>query len=114
MIEFLESRTPPATFIVTSLEDAGAGSLRDAIAQANDHPGADVIVFKKGLTGTINIASGQIPITDTLTIKGPGAAKLALDANLRSRFFVVFDNNDNKDSSLTVSGLTFSRGKQPT
>jgi hypothetical protein len=114
MIEFLESRIAPATFMVTSLDDGGAGSLRDAIAEANDHPGADVIVFKKGLTGIIGITSGQIPITDTLTIKGPGATKLALDANFRSRFFFVFDNNDNEDSSLTVSGLTFFRGKQPT
>jgi hypothetical protein len=114
MIEFLESRIAPATFMVTSLEDAGAGSLRDTIVEANDHPGADVIMFKKGLTGTIDITSGQIAITDTLTIKGPGTTKLALDANLRSRFFFVFDNDPEKDSPLTVSGLTFFRGHQPT
>jgi Right handed beta helix region len=114
MIEFLESRIAPATFMVTNLDDGGAGSLRDAIAEANDHLGADVIVFKKVLTGTIDITSGQIPIIDTLTIKGPGATKLALDANFRSRFFFVSDGNADKDSPLTVSGLTFFRGKQPT
>jgi hypothetical protein len=114
MIDFLESRIAPATFIVTSLADADAGSLRDAIAHANDAPGPDIIVFEKGLNGTIDITSGQIEIADTLTIRGPGATKLALDANLRSRFFFVFDGDGAKDSPLTVSGLSFFRGKQPT
>jgi hypothetical protein len=49
MPELLEFRIAPATFIVTSLADAGPGSLRDA----NDQAGADVIVFERGLTGTI-------------------------------------------------------------
>jgi hypothetical protein len=107
MLELLESRIAPATFIVTSLADAGAGTLRDAIVEANDHPGADVIVFKSGLTGTIDITSGQIQITDTLKIKGPGATKLTLDANLQSRIFSVTDFDSGTDSPLAVSGLNF-------
>lgn len=110
MPELLEARIAPATFTVTSLGDAGAGSLRDAIAQANANPGPDLIVFKKGLEGAISMISGQMQITDTLTIKGPGADKLAVDGNLASRIFVVTDANPQKDSPLTVSGLTFLRG----
>jgi hypothetical protein len=110
MIEFLESRIAPATFLVTNLNDAGQGSLRDAIAQANDRPGADLIVFKAGLTGMINVASGQMAITDTLTLKGPGADKLALNAFIQSRIFLVSDGENSKDSRLSVSGLSLFAG----
>jgi predicted outer membrane repeat protein len=111
-IELLESRIAPAVFIVTSLNDAGEGSLREAVGHANDHEGADLIVFEKGLEGTVNVTGGQIRITDTLTIKGPGAGKLILDANLNSRIFLAADLDAEKDSPLTVSGLTFYRGFQ--
>jgi hypothetical protein len=111
MIELFESRIAPATFIVTSLADAGAGSLREVIDTANDHDGADVILFERGLTGTIQVSTGQLLITDTLTIKGPGATKLALDAHLTSQIFLVSDGDETRDSPLSVSGLSFFRGK---
>jgi hypothetical protein len=107
-IEFLEPRIAPAKFLVTSLADAGSGSLRDAIADANDSPGADIIVFRKGLTGSIKLATGEIDITDTLAIKGPGATKLAIDGNSASRIFDVLDPEG--ESPLAVSGLSFFSG----
>jgi hypothetical protein len=112
-IESLESRIAPAAFIVTNLNPNGSGSLRDAIVQANENPGSDLIVFRKGLTGTIAVVGGEMQITDTLTIKGPGASKLTLDANLTSRIFTVTDDDPEKDSPLTVSGLTFFHGSDP-
>ena len=57
-----------ATFNVTTLADAGAGSLRDAITQANAAAGADTITF--GVTGTINLASTLPDITGAVTITG--------------------------------------------
>src|SRR5436305_14640701 len=45
----LEDRTAPALFTVTTTADAGAGSLRDALAQANAAPDADTIQFAPGL-----------------------------------------------------------------
>lgn len=110
MIESLESRIAPATFIVTSLADSGPGTLRDAITQANDNEGPDTIVFGKELTGTIKLAGEQLAITDTLTIKGPGASKLAIDGDSKSRIFSVTDFSDETDSKLTVSGLSFHHG----
>jgi hypothetical protein len=113
MLEPLESRIAPATFSVTNLMDDGPGSLRDVIAKANENPGADSIVFKEGLTGTIELtsANGVILISDTLTIKGPGAAKLTIDAQNQTQIFLVNDLDSSKDSSLTVSGLAFFNGK---
>ncbi len=61
-----------ATFTVTTLSDAGAGSLRQAIADANLAVGADTILF--GLSGTITLASTLPSITDVagLAIDGAG------------------------------------------
>jgi hypothetical protein len=39
------SSTPAATFTVTNTGDSGAGSLRQAILDANANAGADVIAF---------------------------------------------------------------------
>ena len=67
-----------APFTVTNLNDSGAGSLRDAIAQANAAPGPDTITF--GVTGVISLI-GSIVINDALTITGPdGEGALRLGA----------------------------------
>lgn len=108
-IELLEARIAPATFTVTTLADSGAGSLRDAIAQANGAVGADKIVFAGAAkSGTITALS-QLTITDDLTIVGPGAGKLALDGNTAVRLLNVTDSTAVL-KTVKVSGLTFSRG----
>jgi hypothetical protein len=48
-LEQLEGRLVLSAFHVSTLADGGAGSLRDAIAQANARAGADVVVFQEGL-----------------------------------------------------------------
>ena len=58
----------PAT--VTNLNDAGAGSLRDAIA--NVCPGGGVN-FQVGVMGTITQTSGPYTINKNMIITGPGA-----------------------------------------
>ena len=56
-IEVLEARIAPATFIVTTTADAGAGSLRQAIldSNANGTTELDVIEFDIGEGGTQSI-----------------------------------------------------------
>jgi hypothetical protein len=44
-VEALEDRCTPSTFRVTNTNDAGAGSLRQAVERANADRGADRIVF---------------------------------------------------------------------
>ncbi|MCB1811901.1 MAG: hypothetical protein KDK04_09315, partial [Candidatus Competibacteraceae bacterium] len=93
-----------ATFNVTTAADSGAGSLRDAVAQANSAAGADVITFNNGL-GTITLTSGQIDITETLTITGPAAGQ-TISGNNSSRIFAVTAVSQ----PLTLENLTLMDG----
>jgi titin len=81
-VEGLEDRLAPATFTVRNTNDAGAGSLRQAILQANARPGADIINFAIGSGGQrINLLSKLPTITETVTIDGttqPGFANAPL------------------------------------
>jgi parallel beta-helix repeat protein/predicted outer membrane repeat protein len=100
----LEDRSVPAT--VTSLEDDGSpGTLRQVIAAAA--PG-DAIDFASPLSGTITLESGQLVIDKSLTIAGPGADRIALDADDRSRVIYLFNFGD--VAQVTISGLTLTGG----
>src|SRR5438552_7463563 len=91
-----------ATFTVSNVNDSGVGSLRQAILEANARPGADEITFAQ-LEGTITLTSGQLAITDDLTIAGPGAKELAISGNDSSR---VFDVEGSATTTVTITGLT--------
>ncbi len=69
-----------AAFTVTSTADSGAGSLRDAITQANGLSGTDTIQFDLPFGGsTISPASNLPDITDPVTIDGtiPGRRRVS-------------------------------------
>src|SRR5688500_12688814 len=66
--EHLEDRTVPSTFTVLNLVDSGAGSLRQAVHAANIAPGADAIAFGPGLHGTLTLTSGELTVSDDLTV----------------------------------------------
>src|SRR5437764_615666 len=70
-LEALETRLVPATYTVTNTNDTGAGSLRDAVAQANANAGADTIDFDNTFNSsqTITLTSGAITVAgDTATV----------------------------------------------
>lgn len=100
-----------ATFTVSNLNDSGPGSLRQAVLDANAAPGADDVVFAPGVSGTITLAisSGEILITDSLFIHGPGAAALTVDASFHSRVFHV-ESPAAAPIDVTLSGLTLTHG----
>jgi hypothetical protein len=105
-LEVLEERTVPSTFTVSNFKDSGAGSLRAAITAANANPGADVITFSKN-NGTVTLTSGQLTITDSLTIDGPGANRVTVSGNNAGRVFAVAAG-----ATVTMSGLTIANGAQ--
>ena len=86
-LEVLDDRCLPSIFTVTNLLDSGPDSLRAAVAAANANPGADDIDF--ATTGTIGLTSGQLDITDSVTINGPGASALTVSGNHASRVFGI-------------------------
>ena len=92
-----------ATFTVTNTNDSGPGSLRQAVLDANLLPGPDTITF--AVTGTITLTSGQLTVTDHLTIDGPGAANLTVSGNNASRVLEV-----SAGVNLNVEGLTVANG----
>lgn len=114
-LETLEDRCVPATFTVKNLNDAGPGSLRALVDKANMTNAPDTIVFNSTLKGTIDVTalSGEILITKSLVINGPGAGRITVDGNLVTRIFNVddLDLDPNKMINVTIRGLTLTQGQ---
>lgn len=74
--------------------------LRDALAKAIN---GDTINFS--VTGTITLNSGELGVSNNVTIAGPGANVLAVNANAASRVFHIASGK-----TVTISGLTITNG----
>ena len=88
------------TITVTNTNDSGPGSLRHALADAND---GETITF--AVTGTIGLTSGELLVDKSVTISGPGTANLAVDGNANSRVFHI-----GSGKTVSISGLTITNG----
>src|SRR6516225_6659130 len=97
-------KSPPAVVTVKNLHDSGAGSLRAAVEYANAHPNT-TIRFAGLLIGTIKLTSGELAITQSTIIDGPGAGKLAVSGTSHSRVFAI-----SPGTTVTISGLTITHG----
>ena len=92
-----------ATITVANTGDSGAGSFRQALANAND---GDTINFHSSLNGQmITLTSGELLVNKSVTVSGPGSNTLAVDANHASRVFYIAAGKD-----VTISGLTITNG----
>jgi hypothetical protein len=105
MMILLASQAQAATFTVANTNDDGAGSLRQAIIDANATAGADTIDF--AVSGQITLASQLPNITDSagLTIDG-GSADITISGNDLVRVFQV-----NLGAKLALENLTVADGK---
>jgi predicted outer membrane repeat protein len=92
--------TQAATITVTNTNDDGAGSLRRAIANANN---GDTIHF--GVMGTIILTTGELLVDKSITINGPGSDNLTVDGNFAGRVFHV-----SSGVTATIAGLTITNG----
>ena len=99
----------------------GVTSLREAVFATNVVGGPDTIEFADALTAdgpaTIVLTQGEIAISDDLTITGPGAGLLTIDASGSdvtpdenngdgSRIFRGDDGDDLGEIEVTITGVT--------
>ena len=70
-----------ATITVTSSADAGAGTLRQAVIDANSgaFPGMDTIQFSPAVTSIV--LASPIVVTEGINLYGPGVANLQISRN---------------------------------
>ena len=92
------------TITVTSLNDNGAGTLRNAIAAANS---GDTINFS--VTGVINLTSGPLTIAKNITISGPGANLLEVSRTSGVyQIFIIF--NGSNGPTVSISSISITNG----
>jgi parallel beta-helix repeat protein len=80
------------TFTVTNTNDSGAGSLRQAVLDANAIVGVDTITFDSvtfGSAQTITLTSGDLNAYDGLKVQGPGRNLLTLSTTGYDRHWHV-------------------------
>jgi hypothetical protein len=107
-----------ATVTVSNTADSGAGSLRQAVADANGTSDADTINFNVPLTDpncdssgvcTITLSGGVITVQaaggSLIIANQTGADNLLISGNDASRIFEV-----GQGGNLTLNGLTITRG----
>lgn len=101
----LAAVSPAATLMVATNADSGAGSLRQAIADARS---GDTIIFDAALHGSvISLTSGQLTITNSVDIRGPGPCLLAIDGNAASRILRIVPAGN---IQVALSGLSLTNG----
>ena len=113
--------TVPATAIphvapmVTTSDDSGPGSLRQALADAQD---GDTITFNispaplpnaPSIATVITLTSGELVVNKNLTISGPGAHMLTIARDASASPFRIF--NMSPGHTVTIQGLTISNGR---
>lgn len=102
-------RSAGATYVVTNTGDSGAGSLRQAIIDANANPGSDNIVFNIPGPGpfTINVSGLRLTLTDPAVIDAttqPGYAGSPL-VEVVGQFFVLGGSTTLRGLSIHSPGL---------
>lgn len=102
-------------------EGDGLCSLREAIAAANHDDiqgtadgectvggGTDTIIFADGIGPEIVLTAGELIISESVNILGPGANALTINADSNSRIFHVQGNVRSE-----IVGLTLTNGSAP-
>src|SRR4029077_15986110 len=75
------------TITVTNTNDSGPGSLRQALADAQN---GDTIIFNLGGAATISLTSGELVINQNIAVIGPGANLLTIARAQGAPVFRIF------------------------
>lgn len=105
------SSLPAAQFTVSTTNDSGAGSLRQAIADAAASAGSDNITFAAALDGaTITLTTSLVVGTDDVTIDASGLLRgITLSGGGTTRILQA-----NAGSTLFIQRVNFTRGNAGT
>jgi len=91
---------PPAELVVTTLDESGEGSLREALALIAD---GGTITFDPALAGgTITLTSGQLVADRSVTIEGAG---ITVSGNNASRVLQIAAG-----ATVSISDMTITEG----
>jgi hypothetical protein len=97
---------PANVITVTNTNDSGPGSLRQALADAND---GDTINFDPALNGqTILLTTAELAIAKNVTISGPGANLLAVSRDQNAPGFRIF--HVAPSHTVIIQGITITHG----
>jgi hypothetical protein len=96
-----------APIVVTNNNDSGPGSLRAATMTGFV---GDTITFAPNVTGVINLTSGELRPSNSMTINGPGQTVLTVARSFAQGTpnFRIFNIGPN--ITVTISGLAISNG----
>lgn len=92
--------------LVTTLADAGPGSLRQAIDTARS---GSTITFAPHLQGVILLTSGNLTFSRNLSLRGPGTSVLTLGSGTKGYGILV-----QAGVIVAISGLTLGESTLPT
>ncbi len=92
------------TYWVTNSNDAGAGSLREAVSSANLNVGSDTVYFDASTNGnSILLTSGEILITDDILIQGNNSINSIVVGAGSGNVFTISPNINASFEKMKVS-----------
>jgi hypothetical protein len=99
-----------SNYVVNTTIDGGPGSLRQAVLDANQNPGPDIITFDLAPQSIITLTYGTLAdfiiISDTLTIDGGTAVSLTISGNNERNIFTIAPG-----TTVTLTELTLKNGR---
>jgi len=101
----------PSLVVDTTVDETtsvhGELSLREAMAIVNAAPAENRIDFAAGLSGTISLALGSLPLlttSQTITIHGPGSTVLRINGNGNTSVFTIANGATTAIDGLEIRG----------
>ena len=91
----------PGTLVVINTNNSGSGSLRQTILDAAL---SDTITFASNVVGTIVLTGGELGVSNSVNILGPGAKVLAVSGNNSNRVFHIVSGQ------VLLADLTITKG----